>query len=798
MYNPYLKTGIVKGGIMIVCLFLIPAFSFYINAQSIRSLKGTTSASADDFYYVSILSSSDSSVIDTRYFDTPDFSLDNIKTNEFILQISSPLLFKTYSRPVSSRKDETIIDVGFIELEPNTVMLNEIMVTTSVPKMKFSDGKFVFDIHNNTDFRSLGSLDEIFKRLPFVKVEDGKISVLGKRNTLILINGVPPKNNNWEMMSPDDIKDVEIVTNPSAEYNAQGMAVINIITKRKSNEGFSGTLSSNVSKGESWRSGNTLQLNYATGKINLYARGNYFIYKKIYKETYDRHFPNGIEIHNRLDSDVKTTKDYSMLFGTDYLIDARHTVGIQYQRISTPYELNSVNTNFLTDGSQQRKLETLINRQYERNNSIYDLNYTFEIDSVGKKFSMNAGYVDYSTTEDSRIEEISNSSTGLKEGSSVADISVLTVQADYIHKTAGNFTGKAGLYFSHNKNKSSNKLLNMNGGISEEVPQFNNSAHIDEKKFATYITGRKGWDKFYVSAGLRYERLDYSNKNTDSEIKNKVYNDFFPSLEAGFEFGEKLQTNISFSRKVHYPAFQDLSPTVNYVDTLTYYMGNINLRPEYSYNLGLNVIYNRYFTLSLSYSKVDDPLHPFFVKRLNPNSIILLATTENLISQDIWTASLTAPFAYKRWTMQTSAGINYNRIKFESEGVPQNREKPMVYFYTYQGLKLPNKFNFSVIYQYNSSGQQGIFRHESRHILNLGINKSFLDDKLILSLRYDDILKNDKQRMTVNLPGINLAQSMKYDASYATLSIKYTFGSQSSKKYKIKENTKEELKRIKE
>jgi len=724
--------------------------------------------------------------------------MENIRADEFILQISSPFIFKTYSCTVSAKKDEVVIDVGFIELEPDVMMLNEVMVTASVPKMKFSDGKFVFDIQNNTDFKVLGSLDEVFRRLPLVKVEDGKISVLGKRNTLVLVNGVPPKNNNWEIISPDDIKDVEIITNPSAEYNAQGMAVINIITRKKHNDGFSGRLSSNISKGQAWRSGNTLQLGYAIGKVNLYAKGDYFNHRREYEETYDRYFSGGNEIHNRLDSEVKVTKEYSVLFGADYLIDTRHTVGVQYQRINMPYELNSVNKNHLTDQSQQRRIETLIKRQYDRTNSIYDLNYTFEIDSIGKKFSLNAGYVDYSTTEDSRIKEVSNGSTGLKEGQATADISLLTVQADYVHKTTSNLTLKTGLYFSHNKNNSYNELLSMSGDVFDKVPQFSNGARIDERKIAGYVTGRKSWDRFYLSAGLRYERLSYRNKGIDSEMKNKVYNDFFPSLEAGFDFGEKLQTNISFSRKVHYPAFQDLSPTVNYVDTLTYYMGNVNLRPEYSYNMGLNVIYNRYLTFSLSYSKVDDPLHPFFIKRLNPESMILLATTENLISQDIWTASLTAPFSYKRWIMQNSFGVNYNHIKFYSEGVLEKREKPMAYFYTYQGFRLPNKFNFSVIYQYNSSGLQGIFHHESRHIINLGLNKSFLDDKLVLSLRYDDVLKSDKQNMKIQLSGISLAQSMKYDASYATLSIKYTFGSKSSKKYEIKENTKDELKRIKD
>jgi len=758
-------------------------------------VKGSTSINPDDFYFVSILSVEDSIVMDYQYFDTPDFLLKNIKKEEFILQISSPLLYKTYSACIRNTGNQPIVDAGYIQLEPVVQSIDEITVTAMLPKVKFTEGKLIYDIQNNLDFKTLNSLDDILKRIPFVIVEDGKISVFGKKNTLVLVNGLLPKNDNWEMISPEEIKDVEVITNPSAEYNAGGMAVINIITKRTFSEGFQGQLSSGISRGEYWRSNNSLQLGYATGNVNLYTNITYNPYKRLFSETYERYFPDGSEMYNQLDQVRTVNNNHSIVLGLDYLFHPKHMIGFQYQHLYNNPNRNTINTNDLIVNSQLRPFRTLTDVETSIGRNIYDINYTYNIDSIGKKLTVNVGYVDYQNQEDTDIEETSDGLTAYKESYSKAKINLFTANMDYLHKTANDFTGKVGLYYSHNENNSYYDLLNRIDANKNIDPNFSNGAKINENKLAAYLTGRKNWAKFYISGGLRFEHVNYSNKDREENVRDVTYNNWFPSIEVGYDINEKIQTNLSLTRKVHYPTFKDLDPSTIYVDTLTYYMGNTNLKPEYSYNLGLNIIYNRFVNFSLGYSKIDDPINSFFVKRLNPTSMICIAMTENLSSQETWTASLSVPYQYRSWTMQNSIGFNYNKVKFESEGIPMGRKKGMVYLYSYQGFKLPQGFNLSFIYQYNSSGLDGLFYHEDRHIFNCALNKSLLNDKLILSLRYDDIFKGNKQRVEVELHDIRFIQAMKNDASFVSFSLKYTFG-KSTRKYEMKQNSKEELKRI--
>lgn len=782
---------------LLLVLAFIPVSSYHLFSQSI-TLKGQTSVNADDFYYVSVLSVKDSSVIDYRYFDTPDFIIENIKQEEFILHILSPLLYKPYYSMIKNEQKLTIINMGLIHLEPDVMNLKEVAVVATPPKMKFIEGKMIYNIRNNTDFKRLKSLDDVLRRIPFLSISDkNEISVFGKKNTIVLINGVEPKNTNWELISPENIKEIEVINNPSAEYNSAGMAVVNIITKKTFTEGFNGQLTASVSKGEFWRSANELQLGYATDKFNVYGNVNYNPYKQRVIETYKRYFEELSDMYNTLDQEISVNKNHSVVLGVDYVPHYQHTIGLQYRNIYWNSKGKSPNINRTTTNSVSENLETYIDGNLKNSKNIYDLIYTYQIDSVSKKLSANLGYVDYSSQENNDISVFSNNGKTNKNSHSKADIKMYTGNVDYLHKAENGITGKAGIYFSHNRNDSYYKIENESGNTQtdSQIKPFD-GADIYENKFAGYITFRKQWDKTHVAAGIRYEHVNYRNENKEGKDYSKTYNDLFPSLEAGYNFSEKLQTNLSFSRKVLYPSFKNLDPSIHYVDTFTYLMGNMNLKPEYSYNLGLNIVYNRFINISLAYSRIDNPLTSFFIKRTDPNSLVCLATAENLNSQDAWTASVSVPFQHKIWTMHNSVGINYNDVKFVSEDILMRKRKAMVYFYTYQGFRLPAGFNFSLTYQYNSSGVNEIYYHKSNHIMNCSLNKSVLNDNLIFTLKYDDIFKDQKRKVWTDIQDVNFSQQIDFDSSFVSFAIRYKFG-KSTRQYQMKENSKDELRRIK-
>lgn len=499
--------------VLIFALMLVPTYRLF--SQNI-TVKGQTTVNADDFYYVSILSTKDSTVIDYRYFDTPVFIMENIKPDEFILQISSPLLYKPYFSIIRNEQKLSVIDIGLIHLEPNVMSLEEITVIATPPKLKFTEGKMVYNIQNNTDFKRLTSLDDVLKRIPFLSLSENEISVFGKKNTVVLVNGVLPKSTNWELISPENIKEIEVINNPSAEYNASGMAVVNIITKKAFTEGFNGQLTSAVSKGEFWRSENALQLGYATDKFNVYSNLNYNPHKRRYIETYERNFSQGIDMYNTIDQKRNTRKNHNIVLGMDYIPHYRHIIGLQFQNTYLYPTRSTSNTNHTINNSVSENIQTDMTGDFKNAKNIYDLTYAYQIDSIGKKLSVNLGYVDYSSHENNDISVFSNDWETRKNTYSKADIHLYTANIDYLHKTKNDFTGKAGVYFSHNRNNSYYRM-NDETQVIESDTQIKpyNGASIDENKFAGYLSLRKQWNNLHIAAGVRYEYVNYRNENKE-------------------------------------------------------------------------------------------------------------------------------------------------------------------------------------------------------------------------------------------------------------------------------------------
>ncbi len=768
---------------------------FFAQTENISKITGELIIPDGDFYVISILSSKDSSIISTTYFNTRHFLVKTQRLNNFIVQISSPLLYDTEFVRVKNEENKPTIDLGKIDLKPKVISLDEIQITAIKPKFKFLDGKLIYNIQHNENLINLNSLDDILKKIPLIITEDEKINVFGKKNTIILINGQPPKNDNWEFIQPNRIKNIEIIPNPSAEYNANGEAVINITTNNNMKvEGFNGQVNASVSKGNFLRSNNNLQLGYSTDKINLYSNISYLPSKKIYKDRYERYFSNGSIVLNDLEQIRTTNINYSVLLGVDYTFSPKHSLGIQYQKTYRESNKKTDNENNLYLLSSTARYQTLTDAKSDLGKNIYDLSYSYLLDSIGKKLTFNFGYVDYTSNENASINEVShNSYLKNKNGISKADLSFYSTKIDYIHSEQNNFEGKIGIYYSHDRNNSLYHLINEDSGILDN--DFSNEAMIKENKLAGYLTVSKKLKRISLSAGLRFEYVDYINENKDGQMNSRVYRDFFPSVDIGYSLNKRIQANLSFSRKIYRPKFQDLDPSVIYIDTLTYFAGNTNLVPEYSYNFLLNVIYNKYAVFSFGYSKVEDPIF-MYIERLDQTSMIFIATTKNLNSQKKWTASFTMPYQYKFWTVQTSLGANLNDNKFFINDELKQTKKIMSYLYLYNGFKLPYETNLSVTYKYNSTGIDGIFSHNERHILSASINKAIIKNKLSVNLRYDDIFKRNKLRTHANLENVQSLYGAEYDASYVTLSVKYKFG-KVLKRYSVKNNNKEGLKRIK-
>lgn len=765
-------------------------FSFTAYAQKSVCVQGKVNLPEGEGYYVVVVSP-EYTVLTSGYYEVPEFRTKEVQADTFIVQIYSPSVVGTENFSLNNRRKEKVIDIGKVELG-GSVELQSASVIGRRPHFRVTEGKMIHDISDNNEYQSLPSVLEVMKNLPLVTVNNDKVGVFGKKNTVILVNGQPAKNDSWEFIQPENIRSIEVLTNPPARYSAAGAAVINIVTRRNPSEGLNGQLFASVSKGKYGRTDSRLQLGYATSKLNLYTNIGYSPNKRLFVENYDRYFGDGTELQNELRQKRTTSPAYNLLTGGDYRIGFRHTIDMQYQRIQQNWERFTVNSTGLTESDSRRTLFlTLTSAENEVVRNIYDLNYVFAIDSLGKRLTVGVGYVDYHSVENSDMSETTNADyRKSKKSDSEAEVSLLTSNIDYEHVTMLGYRFTIGAYGARSEDDSYYTLYNTTAEKPVPDADFSNGLLVRENKYAAYTTAGKSWGSFSLSAGLRYEHVDYKSTG-----RSKTYDDLFPSVEIGYVFGEKLRADLSYSRKTNRPAFQDLDPSTIYVDTLTYFRGNTGLRPEYSHNLVLNVIYNRYFVLSLGYSRIDDPLY-MSVHKLRPDTRICVATTENLKSEDSWTFSLSAPYQHGRWTTHNSLGVTYNRTRFDIEKVGYEPARTLFYAFSSHNFRFPAGIALFFTYQYHSSGQSGIFTFNKQHVLRCGSSVSLLSDRLTLTLRYDDVLHQDRIHNRANLNDLHFIYRSKYDSSCLTFSLRYKFG-KSTRNYHIKSNAAEEMKRIK-
>ena len=776
---------------MIIMLFLLPILCESAYSQSFN-IKGQVNIDAGEYYWVSILAATDSSLIGFSHFDTPHFKIKEIKSGDIIIQITSPMIFEPVIKNLIIPKDDVSqIDLGVFEIKRTIYNLNDVVIKSNRPQYKLENNKYIFDIQNNTELQSLGSLNEILGRLPLISISNDKISLFGKRNVIALVNGIEPKTDIFENLPIENIKDIEIILNPSSQYSAGGSAVINIITKKNLKQGFAGNIYTSISKGEYWRTNDIVQLNCFTSKVGIYGNFQISPNKMLYEDSYERYYDSGIKMINVLEQKQMNTNLYRATWGLDYFISNRHTIGFQYQNYNKDIKKHTDNNNLVDFITEYNNYNTYTDNKTDNKRSIYDFSYTFNIDSTLKKLDVAIGVLDYESNSKSDIEEMTVNKYN-KESLSDSKVNFITGNIDYAHQLDAHSSFQTGLYYSENKSENGTLFFENSSSIPNNA--FSNHIKIKENKFSGYVLFSTMFRKFNFVAGIRYEYLKYRNINMENKLSNRIYSDFFPSFDISYEISSSFETNFSYNRKIDRPKYQNLDPAIIYIDTLSYFQGNMFLLPEYSNNISLNLIYKKYINLSFDYSRTDSPIS-MYIKKLNPNSYINVATTENLKSNDKFSIYFTLPYEYKFWQIYNVFGYMFNNNKYYIDSNEIITNKRSFYFQTNHTLKFNKIANLSFNYQYSSAGIDGIFSYKEMHIFNINLSKRFMKEKLIVSLYFNDIFKGNRQYTSTVLNDMRINYNSKYDASNAMLSFRYLFGSNKNN-YKVKNTNKSELERI--
>jgi iron complex outermembrane recepter protein len=366
----------------------------------------------------SLLKAVDSSVIKTALTDKDGkFTFSEIDHGKYLVAVTVSGFRKAVSGEITVKNESPAQELGVISLTVEAKSLETVTVTSKKPFIEQKMDKTIVNVDAAVT-NAGSSILEVLEKSPGITIDkDGNISLKGKLQVLVLIDGRPTYLGQTELasllksMPASNADQIEIMTDPSAKYDAAGNSgIINIKTKKNKQQGFNGSINLNYSQGRYWKTNNNFNLNYRKGKFNFFANGGYSKWNGFQNLDINRKFsapgsiPGSIKDYTAIfDQETKMrnqSDNYMMKMGVDYYLSKKTTLGIITTGLINPETFKSKNTSYLQDG--QSNVDSIVyavsDNKNRWNNKTINLNLRHQFDSTGKEFSTDLDYASYSST----------------------------------------------------------------------------------------------------------------------------------------------------------------------------------------------------------------------------------------------------------------------------------------------------------------------------------------------------------------------------------------------------------------
>lgn len=787
---------------LVATLLLAPALLWAQNSN-----RGSVSGSVFDekqaafpFVNVLLLKAKDSTLAKGMTTDTDGkFAFEQVETGRYLTLVSMVGYQKVYSPAFVVANAP--VQLSAVTLSVSAELLNEVKVVAQKPFIEQEIDRTIVNVENSIVAAGATAL-EVLERSPGVVVDqqNDRLQLRGKAGVIVQIDGKQTYLSQTELMNllrntpSDNIEKIELITNPSAKYDAAGNSgIINIKFKKNKNFGTNGNFSLGAGYSRYGRGNGSLALNHRQGKVNIFGNGSFFAGKGFNDNSIYRKIPyeGNVTIFDNETKRIWESQNYSGRIGMDYSISDKTTVGVLasafFNDWATP---EGVGTTRILDGNLdlQRSFITTTNSGQKLKNATANINVKHKFNDTGKELTFDADYVRYGGESFNNLNTTYFKPGGAMEGTpdlvrnqmpSVINIGV--VKMDFA-QTLGKGKFETGLKTSYVASDN-----NMTFEVKQDVwtidPTRTNQFKYTENINAAYVNyGGKLGAKTSYQVGFRAEHThSVGNSVTLNDVRDRNYLNLFPSVFLSRQLDSSNVLNFSYSRRIDRPDYQSLNPFEFYLDPYTFQRGNPNLRPQYTHAVQVTHVYKNFLNTSLSYSRIND-LIANEVPRQIASENKTYVTTENLDNQDNLnlTVSLPIPVA-KWWTMQANFTGSYNRYKSFYQDAFYDVEQFNYNINASNQFKLANNWTAELSGWYNSRSVFGFFVSKPQGMVNVGLQKSMWEKKGTLRLNVSDIFWTNKFRGISEFQDISLRVNSTWPSRQVRLTFTYRFGNQNVK-----------------
>ncbi|SFQ65887.1 outer membrane beta-barrel protein [Hymenobacter arizonensis] len=619
---------------------------------------------------------------------------------------------------------------------------------------------------------------EALEKVPGLVVMNNRINLAGREGVIIQIDGRTTQYTDVVGVLKDfpssSIARIEVLTQPGASHDAAGnVGIINIILNKNADLGTNGSLTLGAGYGRFGKASSTLDLNHRTKRVNVF--GNYsYAHRKTYEQLNTvRNAEEAEGTYQQASYQPRTANVQTLRLGGDYSLTKRQTLGVLLNDYTNRTEIAGENQ---TEASTGARVQITNNTRRLTDSYAANLNYKVLLDTLGQELAADADYSRYQSDSYGRVvNEVSSESRRRVEqlrNDQLTDINLRSGKVDYRRTLAGGLKGALGVKTSQATIGSVVQLL---GGQNERTDDFRYTESIR----AGYAQVEGQHFGFSWQGGLRGEWTNtLAVSKADERTVARQYGQLFPSLNLDRTVYKNVGLNLAYSRRIDRPSYQDLNPSVVYLDPYTSQRGNSFLTPQFTNNYKLALTYNKQPFLLLGYSRTKDVIS---LVTATEDSVVY-STTANLDHLERYSATLNFPLNLGK-LMTGYAGVNvfHNQYLSQYLGDTYRNGRTAATFYAQSNVKLAKGLSFEASGFYQTAGVNGLVNFRGFGALNLGMQKTLLHDRATLRLSLNDALFTSKQRGTVRYQDLDVSFLSYGESRQVRASFSYKLGNQQVK-----------------
>ena len=669
--------------------------------------------------------------------------------------------------------------VGTIQMEPETMTIKGVVVTGERPKVQLQGNSLVMNVEG-TVMERMGTAEDVLSRVPTISKKGDVFEILGKGVPLIYLNNRKLTDlQELRNILSDNIKNIEVIQNPGARYDASVNAVIIIHTKRAAGEGLGVELSSWSRKGHGFANNERINLTYRTGKLELFANLFGAYNKRWEKGEFEQTvFADTLWVITNNQKNKVHNPFLEGRFGFNYQLNDDNSFGGFYQNTYDYVKTwSDYDDDLLADGSVYDHLQnSSVNRAEGAPKHQVNLYYTGKIGKLAIDF--NADYTYRNQRNRNQQQELSDEYDDRDVNTYALTRSRLMAEKLFVTHPIGKGQIEVGEEYTNTRWNSS--FENEEGYIANS----NNEQH--EQAIAPFVELRQQVGRFRLSAGLRYEHVEseYFVGGTRRDDQSRTYDDFFPSVSLSTSV-KNLQLSFSYAKRTTRPSYWQLSSDVVYENRLNMQTGNPYLKPVKYHNINTMAMW-KWLYLNVNFSHCVDPIL-YSAESLENDSKVNLVTYKNYDHADWLTITLGAQKNVKlsgsaTWTPQYNISLMKPWFKSEFIGEMRSYNHPMLALQLGNILTLPHDWLLQADFNIHTHGyQQNVWINCTNPMLSLSVSKDFFKRRLNIKLSGNDLLNGGINRITLYSNRMMFRKMEDNDSRCVSLSLRYRFNVTPSK-----------------